>query len=66
MAKKLTDPRYAQAVEKFQSNPQQAMLEYKDNQDVQQFFKDFCGLLGEDLPFLKSNNNTYNKDLQCT
>ncbi|XP_071801021.1 uncharacterized protein [Asterias amurensis] len=47
MAKKLTDPRYAQAVAKFQSNPQQAMLEYKDNQDVQQFFKDFCGLLGE-------------------
>ncbi|XP_022098161.1 serine/arginine repetitive matrix protein 2-like isoform X2 [Acanthaster planci] len=46
LARQLTDPRFAQAVSKFQRNPQQAMEEYKGNAEVQQFFRDFCALLG--------------------
>ncbi|XP_013408030.1 uncharacterized protein LOC106172003 [Lingula anatina] len=45
--KRLSDPSFTKALTEFQTNPQAAMLKYKDNQEVQQFFKEFCGLLGD-------------------
>ncbi|XP_038059145.1 uncharacterized protein LOC119730362 [Patiria miniata] len=47
LAKQLTDPRFASAVQKFQTNPHQAMQDYKDDTEVQQFLKDFSALLGD-------------------
>ncbi|XP_064628868.1 uncharacterized protein LOC135488262 isoform X2 [Lineus longissimus] len=47
LMKYLADPRFSQALAEFQTNPQGAQLKYADNPEVQLFFKDFCGLLGD-------------------
>ena len=38
-----------QALNEFQSNPQQALEKYGDNPEVQRFLKEFCALLGKVL-----------------
>ncbi len=43
----MTDPRFMRAVTEFQTNPEMAMEKYRDNVDVQNFLKQFCGLMGE-------------------
>ena len=47
LLRQLSDPRISQAMAKFQRNPQLAMQEYQDNPEIQQFFKDFCAILGK-------------------
>ena len=43
----LSSPHLMQALNEFQSNPQQAMEKYGNNPEVQKFFKEFCTLLGK-------------------
>ncbi|KAH3728971.1 uncharacterized protein LOC127853959 [Dreissena polymorpha] len=47
LAKRLQDPTFVRAIGEFQQNPQQALLKYGENKEVQEFFQDFCGLMGE-------------------
>ena len=46
-AKKLTNPKFMQAISEFQTNPQAAIRKYQDNAEMQTFLKDFCALLGK-------------------
>jgi len=34
------------AIAEFQTNPQAALAKYRDNEAVQSFLKEFCGLVG--------------------
>ncbi|KAI8498639.1 hypothetical protein Bbelb_238410 [Branchiostoma belcheri] len=43
----MEDPRFQQALAKFQRNPALAMQEYGDNPEVQKFFTEFCSILGD-------------------
>ncbi|XP_064617638.1 uncharacterized protein LOC135481841 isoform X1 [Liolophura sinensis] len=47
LARRLTDPVFVQAIGEFQSDPQGAMLKYQNNSEIQKFFKDFCGIIGD-------------------
>ncbi|KAI0210987.1 hypothetical protein LSAT2_004218 [Lamellibrachia satsuma] len=47
LAKKLTNPGFAQALNEFQANPQAAMAKYGNNPEMQAFLMEFCGLLGD-------------------
>ncbi|CAH1227415.1 Hypp160 [Branchiostoma lanceolatum] len=47
LTSKMEDPRFQQALAKFQRNPALAMQEYGDNPEVQKFFTEFCSILGD-------------------
>ncbi|XP_045195278.2 uncharacterized protein LOC123550878 [Mercenaria mercenaria] len=47
LAKRLQDPKFIQAIGDFQKNPTEALQKYGNNAEVQEFFKDFCGLMGD-------------------
>lgn len=46
LAKRLADPTFMLALQEFQTNPTSASEKYKDNAEVQQFFMEFCNLMG--------------------
>ena len=46
LAKKLSNPGFAQAMNEFQRNPKAAMAKYGNNPEMQAFLMEFCGLLG--------------------
>lgn len=47
LLKQLADPRYSQAITLFRTNPHQAWKLIKENQELQIFVKELCGILGE-------------------
>lgn len=47
MLKKLADPRYSQALNMFRNNPEEGMKLLQDKEELQDFIKEFCGILGE-------------------
>lgn len=47
LAKRLNDPQFVQAINEFQTNPQAAMAKYQSSPEVQDFLKEFCGVMGE-------------------
>ncbi|XP_070567548.1 uncharacterized protein [Ptychodera flava] len=47
LMRKLADPKFSEALAKFQANPQLASREYESNTEVQKFLTDFSGILGE-------------------
>ncbi|KAL8559512.1 hypothetical protein ACOMHN_037176 [Nucella lapillus] len=47
LSKRLGDPRFMQAVTEFQADPKAAMMKYQDSPEMQQFLKEFCGILGD-------------------
>ncbi|XP_071486507.1 uncharacterized protein [Diadema antillarum] len=46
LARQMADPRFSQAMAMFQTNPQAAMQHFQSSPDIQQFFKEFCEILG--------------------
>jgi len=38
---------FIQAIGEFQQNPQTAMAKYGNNKEVQEFFADFCKIMGK-------------------
>ena len=46
LAKKLSNPGFAQALNEFQRNPKAAMAKYGSNPEMQAFLMEFCGILG--------------------
>ncbi|XP_074658463.1 uncharacterized protein LOC141911359 [Tubulanus polymorphus] len=46
LCSQITDPKISEAMNEFQTNPQEAMWKYRNDEEVQKFFKEFCGLLG--------------------
>lgn len=49
LGKRLSNPMFMQAMNEFQSNPTDAMEKYQNNQEVQSFLREFCGLMGKYL-----------------
>ena len=49
LCKKLLDPRYVLALNELQQNPVAAMQKYKDDEELQDFLRQFCGILGEKI-----------------
>ena len=47
LLKKLSDPRYSQALNLFRTNPEEGLKLIQGNEELQSFIKDFCGILGE-------------------
>ena len=47
LMKQLEDQRFSQALTAFQANPQQAMAAVQNDPEVNEFIKEFCGLLGD-------------------
>ncbi|KAK2162369.1 hypothetical protein LSH36_100g12082 [Paralvinella palmiformis] len=54
----LSNPHFMQALNEFQSNPQQALEKYGDNPEVQRFLKEFCALLGDHFTKMPSNTSS--------
>jgi hypothetical protein len=46
LLKKLADPRYSQALSLFRTNPEEGLKLIQDNEELQSFIKDICGILG--------------------
>ncbi|XP_052808084.1 uncharacterized protein LOC128236967 [Mya arenaria] len=47
LSKRLQDRKFVQAIGEFQRDPKTAMTKYGNNPEVQEFFQDFCGLMGD-------------------
>ena len=67
LCKKLLDPRYVLALNELQQNPVVAMQKYKDDEELQDFLRQFCGILGEELfeanfLFTKKEISFYSQD----
>ncbi|XP_076445689.1 uncharacterized protein LOC143283369 [Babylonia areolata] len=60
LSKRLGDPRFMQAVTEFQTNPKAAMMKYQSNAEMQQFLKEFCGILGEHFISLGDKQDSQN------
>lgn len=58
LSKQLTDPRISKAVSWMQKDPKAAMEYYKDDIEVQNFFKEFYGILGHHFTNLSSEQDT--------
>ena len=43
------DPEYKKIIGEFQTDPQGAMEKYKDHEDFQKFFREFCELMGKNI-----------------
>lgn len=41
------DPRFSQAIEKFQKNPKEVMEMCKTNAELAEFIQEFCALMGD-------------------
>jgi len=46
LCQQLQDPIFVQAIAEFQANPHAAMQKYGDSADMQEFFCQFCAILG--------------------
>ena len=49
----MADPRCERALQEFQANPDKALLTYQHDKYIQEFFKEFCDVLGEWLQFVR-------------
>lgn len=63
LTQKLQDPKYVQVINEFQKNPQAAMLKYQSSPEIQQFFTDFCGILGTHFENLADKQETHSRDV---
>jgi len=45
--KRFTDPRFAEVLQQFQSNPQQIMRMCEGNPEMKEFIQDFCSIMGD-------------------
>lgn len=52
------NPEYIKIIGEFQSDPQRAMEKYKDHKNFQEFFKEFCKLMGDHFGVLGSKQPT--------
>lgn len=57
LMEKLENPKYNEALEKMKKSPKDAMEYYKDDTDVQEFFKKFYKILGNHFSGLEQNES---------
>ena len=55
LLKKLSDPRYSQALNLIRSNPEEGLKLVQGNQELLSFIEDFCGILGEHFTSMAEN-----------
>ena len=46
LMKQLGNPKFMAALTEFQHNPKAAAEKYKDNPEIDKFFRDFSGIIG--------------------
>jgi len=46
----MADPRCERALQEFQANPDKALITYQHDKYIQEFFREFCDVLGECEP----------------
>lgn len=51
------NPEYVKIIAEFQANPQEAMEKYKDHTKFQEFFREFCKLMGDHFGALGSKES---------
>ena len=47
LSKQFLDPRFSQAIDKFQKNPREVMEMCQTNEELREFIQEFCSLMGE-------------------
>ena len=57
LLKKLSDPRYSQALNQFTSNPQQGLQQLSNDKELQDFIKELCGVLGDHFTAMAEQEN---------
>ncbi|XP_046848114.1 uncharacterized protein LOC124441691 [Xenia sp. Carnegie-2017] len=62
MLKKLADPRYSQALNMFRNNPEEGMKLLQDKEELQNFIKEFCGILGEHFTSMADQKDICEKE----
>lgn len=57
LRKGLTDPRFAEMLNKFNANPSEAMKEFSGDAEAMSFFQQYCSLLGQHFTDLGSKED---------
>ena len=47
LARHFTNPRMAEALQKFQTDQAMAMKQYQNDHEVQEFIQEFCSIMGD-------------------
>ena len=57
LMKAFMDPRFSTVIKELQTNPQECMKKYKNNEEFSNFIRDFSSIMGEHFTNLSQNNN---------
>ncbi|XP_002739658.1 uncharacterized protein LOC100371987 [Saccoglossus kowalevskii] len=60
LMKRMSDPRFTQALTKFQTNPQEAVIEYQHDKEMHKFFSDVSAILGDHFTKLSDKEDSSN------
>ena len=60
LMKTFLDPRFSTVIKELQTNPQECMNKYKNNEEFSNFIKEFSSIMGEHFTNLSKNNNNIN------
>ena len=60
LMKTFLDPRFSTVIKELQTNPQECINKYKNNEEFSNFIKEFSSIMGEHFTNLSKNNNNNN------
>ena len=60
LMKAFLDPRFSAVIKELQTNPQECINKYKNNEEFSNFIKEFSSIMGEHFTNLSKNNNNIN------
>ena len=60
LMKTFLDPRFSTVIKELQTNPQECINKYKNNEEFSNFIKEFSSIMGEHFTNLSKNNNNIN------
>jgi hypothetical protein len=64
LSRGLTDPNISKALEKFRTNPEEAMKENQKNPQVMEFLQEFCKLMGDHFTSLADKRDSTHQEEQ--
>ena len=64
MHKQISDPRFVAALKKFESDREGAMKQFQGDPELQQFFTDFCQLMGNHFLDISKENDSKNTGIE--
>ena len=63
LARHFTNPRMAEALHKFQTDQATAMKQYQNDLEVQEFFQEFCSIMGDHFTKLANTTKSQPDDM---